>query len=485
MTPSLSDTFEPPSTTTYGLSGSTVRRRSTSISVATSCPIACGSRSATSYTLACLRCTTPKPSLTKASASAASWSANAPRSASSLLVSPALNRRFSSNATSPSARPSTVDRALSPTVSSAKATGAPSSSDSRAATGAREYLASGAPFGRPRCAQTTTRAPASRSRWIVGTDARIRPSSVMVVPSSGTLRSLRTSTRLPRRFPRSSRVSTPRLQAGADVGDQVDEAVRVAPLVVVPADDLDLVATDLGQARVEDAGRRVGHDVGGDDLVLGVPEVTLHRALGSRLHGSVDLVHRGLAGQVHGEVGRRAGGDRHPQRVAVQLALELGEHQADRLGCAGRRRHDVQRGGAGTAQVLVRAVLQVLVLRVRVDGRHQAALDGERVVDGLGHRREAVRGARGVRDNRVRLGVVLLVVHAHDHGEVLVLRRGGDEHLLGAAVDVRAGLRGVGEQAGRLDDDVCAEVAPRQLGRVPLLERLDALAAHGDVLLGV
>ena len=45
---------------------------------------------------ACLRCTTPKPSETKASASAASWSANAPRSASSLLVSPALNRTFSS-----------------------------------------------------------------------------------------------------------------------------------------------------------------------------------------------------------------------------------------------------------------------------------------------------------------------------------------------------------------------------------------------------
>ena len=33
MTPSLSETFEPPSTTTYGRSGSTVSRRSTSISV--------------------------------------------------------------------------------------------------------------------------------------------------------------------------------------------------------------------------------------------------------------------------------------------------------------------------------------------------------------------------------------------------------------------------------------------------------------------
>ena len=35
------------------------------------------------------------------------------------------------------------------------------------------------------------------------------------------------------------------------------------------------------------------------------------------------------------------------------------------------------------------------------------------------------------------------------------------------------GLVGVGEEAGRLDDDVDAEVAPRQLGRVALGERLD------------
>ena len=34
----------------------------------------------------------------------------------------------------------------------------------------------------------------------------------------------------------------------ADQGDQVDEAVGVAPLVVVPADDLDLIADHLGQA---------------------------------------------------------------------------------------------------------------------------------------------------------------------------------------------------------------------------------------------
>ena len=55
----------------------------------------------------------------------------------------------------------------------------PSSSPSRAATGAREYCGSGAPLGRPRWAATITRAPASRSACSVGRLARIRPSSVI------------------------------------------------------------------------------------------------------------------------------------------------------------------------------------------------------------------------------------------------------------------------------------------------------------------
>ena len=41
---------------------------------------------------------------------------------------------------------------------------------------------------------TTTRAPASRSFASVGTEARIRPSSVILDPSRGTFRSERTST---------------------------------------------------------------------------------------------------------------------------------------------------------------------------------------------------------------------------------------------------------------------------------------------------
>ena len=60
----------------------------------------------------------------------------------------------------------------------------------------------------------------------------------------------------------------------------------------------------------------------------------------------------------------------------------------------------------------------------------------------------------------VRRRVVVLVVDAHDEGGVLVGRGGRDDDLLGATVDVGVRLGGVGEEAGGLDDDVGAHVAP-------------------------
>src|SRR5690606_6606032 len=244
-----------------------------------------------------------------------------------------------------------------PTVSVAKATSRPRISPSRAATGASENAASGSPLGRPRWEQTTTRAPASASACSVGATARMRPSSVMVLPSRGTLRSARTSTRRPE-TPSFRSSSSVFIRLGADQLDEADQAVGEAPLVVVPADDLDLVPVDhLGQLTVDDAGVRVGLDVLGDDRVLGVGQDALERAVGGGLQRGVDLFGTGLLGGLEGEVGGGAGRDRNAHGEAVELAVELGEHQADGLGGAGRGGDHVQGRGAGATQVLVRAVL--------------------------------------------------------------------------------------------------------------------------------
>ena len=128
----------------------------------------------------------------------------------------------------------------------------------------------------------------------------------------------------------------------------------------------------------------------------------------------------------------------------------------------------------------MREVEDVLVVRVRVDRGHQAALDAEGVVDRLGHRGQAVRGAGRVGDHAVLGGVVVLVIDAHDDRDVLVLRRSGDDDLLRAGRDVALGLLGVGEVARRLDDDVGADLGPGQVGRVALGEHGDRLAVDDD-----
>ena len=197
-------------------------------------------------------------------------------------------------------------------------------------------------------------------------------------------------------------------------------------------------------------------------------------AVGARAEGVVDLVHARLARGLHREVDDRAGRHRGAHREAVQLALELRDHEPDRLGGAGRGRDEVDRRRAGAPQVLVRGVLEPLVGRVGVDRRHQAALDADRLVQHLGHRRQAVGRARRVGDDVVVVGVVDVVeVDAERDGGVRLGGRRGDDHLLGARVEVLGGVLALGEEARRLDHDLGAEIAPRQRRRILLGEHLD------------
>jgi hypothetical protein len=111
-------------------------------------------------------------------------------------------------------------------------------------------------------------------------------------------------------------------------------------------------------------------------------------------------------------------------------------------------------------------------------------LDADRVVDDLGERREAVRRAGRVGDDVVGVLVVLIEVDAQHHRDVLVRRRGRDDDLGRARVEVLGGVGALGEEAGGLDDDVGAQVAPRQVGRVALGEHLEQLAVDQDAVIG-
>ena len=79
--------------------------------------------------------------------------------------------------------------------------------------------------------------------------------------------------------------------------------------------------------------------------------------------------------------------------------------------------------------------------------------------------------------------VVHLLVDAEADGDVRALGGRRDDDLLGAGLEVLGGGGALGEAAGGLDDDVGAELAPRQLGGVGLGGDADALAVDDERVL--
>merc|ERR1719454_1257111 len=97
-------------------------------------------------------------------------------------------------------------------------------------------------------------------------------------------------------------------------------------------------------------------------MVLGVADDALVLgALRGLEHGRLDLVVRALLLEGDGEVDDRDVGRGHAEGHAGELAVELGQHLADGLGRAGRRRDDVLARAAAAAPVLARGAVDGLL----------------------------------------------------------------------------------------------------------------------------
>ena len=114
---------------------------------------------------------------------------------------------------------------------------------------------------------------------------------------------------------------------------------------------------------------------------------------------------------------------------------------------------------------------------------HDAGNDRESLVQGVGHRSQAVGGAGSSRDNLVFLGQGLLVDRVDD-GLQVVAGRSGDNDLLSASSDVSHALLFAGVEAGALQNNVNANLAPRAILSVLNGVDLDFLAIDDDRILG-
>ena len=279
------------------------------------------------------------------------------------------------------------------------------------------------------------------------------------------------------------------LLLGANLLEQVDAAIGVTPLVVVPGDELEeLVVQFHAGACVENAGAGVVDEVAGDDLILGVAKDALEVSLAGLLHGLADLLIAGGLGGLEGEINDRNGRGRHAERHAGELALHLRADKANGLCSSSRGGDDVDGCGAPALPVLLgRTIDSLLGGSVAVHGGHKTLLDTESFLQkDMDYGSETVGGTAGVGDDVVLRDIEFVIVNAHDDGDVLILSRSGDEHFLSTRGDVALGLLTLGEEASRLDDDVDVEILPRQSCRAFLNgEALDLVTVdHQRVVFG-
>ena len=132
----------------------------------------------------------------------------------------------------------------------------------------------------------------------------------------------------------------------------------------------------------------------------------------------------------------------------------------------------------------MRAIDQLLVAGVCVDGLHQALLDTERIVEHLDQRHEAVGGAAGVGDDLLGLEVEVLVVDAVDERGVGPVARSGDDDQRGTGGKVVRGGVAAGEEARALDDHINAKIAPWKVLRVAFAEHAQLVTINADAGLG-
>ena len=198
----------------------------------------------------------------------------------------------------------------------------------------------------------------------------------------------------------------------------------------------------------------MGDKVLGDNLVRGEVKDALHGTGSSLLDLGDDLVHSGRLLELDGKIddGNVRGGD--AESHTCQLSVQGRDDLANGFGGSGGGRDNVGGGSAATTPVLAAAGGTVdgeLGGGHGMHGGHETLGDAEVVVDDLGQRGKAVRGARGVGDNV--LTSVVCVVNAHDeHGSVILRGRGDDNLLAAVTCHMGGSLLLVGEDTSGLAD---------------------------------
>lgn len=117
------------------------------------------------------------------------------------------------------------------------------------------------------------------------------------------------------------------LPLGSHELTEVDDPLGIAPLVIVPGNNLDHVIThDHGERRVDDC-RFVGTAVvARHQRLIRVLDNALHLTFGRLEEGTVDLLLKGLLADLHDDIAHRHVGGGDTEGDTVELAGEAGDN---------------------------------------------------------------------------------------------------------------------------------------------------------------
>ena len=126
-----------------------------------------------------------------------------------------------------------------------------------------------------------------------------------------------------------------------------------------------------------------------------------------------------------------------------------------------------------------------MIVGICVDRGHETALQPKGVPKYLHHRGQTVRRTRGVGQHMVARGIVLVVVDAHDDGQIHIFGGSTDNNLLRSLIQVFGRGRPVGEASRALEYNVHAHLAPRKHRDIRYGQKLDGPPLEDNLVVRV
>ena len=137
------------------------------------------------------------------------------------------------------------------------------------------------------------------------------------------------------------------------VAHEIDHAVRVAPLIVIPGHKLNKLVKHDASLGIKYGGDRACNEILGHKGLVGVPEEALHVTVSATLNLLADVFVCGLLTEVSSEIDNRHISGGNAESHAGKLALKGGDDLSDGLSSTSRRRNDIGTGSTATAPILL------------------------------------------------------------------------------------------------------------------------------------